>query len=212
MSSSEKTNVVTLKTKSLQWLGVFILLSILMLLASPVMADMVNINKADAEALQQNMEGIGPVKAKAIVDYRKKNGDFKSVDDLAKVPGIGKETMQKNKRNVSTTRGLVKAEASNSKSRDQQKDKTKSKTDGPEEMDTDKSKAGKKLKQSKDEKSSMDKQENKSAKELKKEQMRSKKEADKKLKQEKKIKKDKEKAAKKASKQKKTKKQKTDKN
>jgi len=48
----------------------------------------VDLNTAD-EATLKSLKGIGPVKAKAIVDYRQTNGPFKSVDDLKKVPGIG---------------------------------------------------------------------------------------------------------------------------
>jgi competence protein ComEA len=48
----------------------------------------VDLNTADEAALKA-LKGIGPVKAKAIVDYRQTNGPFKSVDDLKKVPGIG---------------------------------------------------------------------------------------------------------------------------
>lgn len=52
----------------------------------------VNINTADAAALEQ-LKGIGPAKAKAIVDYRKQHGPFASAADLAKVPGIGEKTV-----------------------------------------------------------------------------------------------------------------------
>ena len=48
----------------------------------------VNINTA-TQAELETLQGIGPGKAKAIIDYRKKNGLFKSVDDLEKVDGIG---------------------------------------------------------------------------------------------------------------------------
>ncbi len=61
-------------------------------------AEMVNINKADAAAIQQNLVGIGPVKAEAIVSYRKKNGKFKSVADLQNVKGLGPALLKKNKR------------------------------------------------------------------------------------------------------------------
>lgn len=46
-----------------------------------------DINTADQKELE-SIKGIGPVKAKAIIDYRKKNGPFKSVDDLANVKGM----------------------------------------------------------------------------------------------------------------------------
>jgi len=52
----------------------------------------VNINTADAAALQQ-INGIGASKAKAIIEYRKANGSFATVDDLTKVPGIGEKSL-----------------------------------------------------------------------------------------------------------------------
>lgn len=54
----------------------------------------VDINTATSAELQ-GVNGIGPTKAEAIVEYRKKNGPFKSVSDLDKVPGFGKATMEK---------------------------------------------------------------------------------------------------------------------
>jgi comEA protein len=52
----------------------------------------VNINTADEAALVA-LKGIGKGKAKAIIEYRQKNGPFKSVDDLMKVEGIGDKTL-----------------------------------------------------------------------------------------------------------------------
>jgi competence protein ComEA len=49
----------------------------------------VNINKASAKDLMK-VKGINASKARAIVAYRKKHGDFKSLDDLAKVKGFTK--------------------------------------------------------------------------------------------------------------------------
>ena len=53
----------------------------------------ININTATTDELD-SLKGIGPTKAKAIIDYRKKNGPFKSVDDLENVPGIGPATLK----------------------------------------------------------------------------------------------------------------------
>jgi len=48
----------------------------------------ININRATAGELDA-LPGIGPVLASRIIDYRKANGPFTSVDDLLKVSGIG---------------------------------------------------------------------------------------------------------------------------
>ena len=53
----------------------------------------IDINSADATQLE-SLPGIGPTKAKAIVDYRTQNGPFQSTSDLEKVPGIGPKTME----------------------------------------------------------------------------------------------------------------------
>jgi len=52
-----------------------------------------DLNTASVAELQK-VNGIGPKKAEAIVEYRKKT-PFKSVDELDKVPGFGKATVEK---------------------------------------------------------------------------------------------------------------------
>ena len=60
----------------------------------------VNVNTASQAELEA-LNGIGPAKARAILDYRQKNGPFKSVDDLKKVTGIGDKTLESIRKDVS---------------------------------------------------------------------------------------------------------------
>lgn len=60
----------------------------------------VNINSADAGTLARELDGVGPAKAQAIVDYRQKNGPFKSPEDLLKVQGIGEKVFDQNRENI----------------------------------------------------------------------------------------------------------------
>ena len=69
----------------------------LCLLTLPALAGDLDINKADASVLAQSLSGVGPVKAEAIVRFRKANGPFASADDLVKVPGIGQELIERNR-------------------------------------------------------------------------------------------------------------------
>lgn len=59
----------------------------------------VDINTANAATLE-SLFGIGEAKAKAIIKYREKNGKFKNINDLSKVPGIGDATLEKMKSHV----------------------------------------------------------------------------------------------------------------
>lgn len=60
-------------------------------------AEKVNINTADAATIDRVMVNIGPAKAEAIVAYRKANGAFRSVEQLALVKGVGLKTIEKNR-------------------------------------------------------------------------------------------------------------------
>jgi competence protein ComEA len=65
--------------------------------AGALWAGPVNINTADAATLSRELKGIGMKRAQAIVDYRSKNGPFKSVDELTLVKGIGPAALAKNR-------------------------------------------------------------------------------------------------------------------
>jgi competence protein ComEA len=83
----------------------------------------VNINTATKEELI-SLKGIGEKKAQAIIDYRKKHGDFKTVDDLEKVDGIGPGTMKQLRSQLSVT-GKTTVEKSDAKAKAAAPAKTK---------------------------------------------------------------------------------------
>jgi competence protein ComEA len=70
------------------------------LLLTPLLASsspLIDINTADSEALVDELVGIGPQKAMAIVRYRQEHGPFKRIEDLALVDGIGAKTVEQNR-------------------------------------------------------------------------------------------------------------------
>jgi competence protein ComEA len=73
------------------------ILAAVLITSAAALAGPVNINAADAATLSQELKGVGPVKAAAIVDYRQKHGAFRTVDDLALVKGIGQKFIDKNR-------------------------------------------------------------------------------------------------------------------
>lgn len=110
----------------------------------------VNINTATSAELQ-TLKGIGPKKAKSIINYRNKNGKFKSLNDLENVKGIGPEIVKKVKRDASVSgRTTVDTSKKKAKSKSDKKD-TKKKTDKKSTKKT-KDKAKKKDSKKKDSK------------------------------------------------------------
>lgn len=55
----------------------------------------VNINVADQAELMK-LEGVGAGTAKKIIAWRETHGPFKRLQDLEKVPGVGREVVEKN--------------------------------------------------------------------------------------------------------------------
>lgn len=60
----------------------------------------VNINTA-TQAELEGLKGVGPAKAKAIIEYRTKNGPFKTLEGLKDVKGIGDGIFNKIKGDIS---------------------------------------------------------------------------------------------------------------
>ena len=77
-----------------------LVLSLAMLVSMQVYADPVDINTADVSILAGAIDGVGEKKAATIVAYRDAHGPFNSVDELAKVKGIGAVTVDRNRQNL----------------------------------------------------------------------------------------------------------------
>jgi len=69
----------------------------------------VNLNTASKAELEA-VKGIGPKKAEAIIDYRKKNGSFRTVDELKNVKGFGDKSVA-NMRSELAVNGAAPAKA-----------------------------------------------------------------------------------------------------
>lgn len=61
---------------------------------STINSEQININDA-TESQLLTINGIGPTKAKAIIEYRQQHGPFESVEQLKDVKGIGAKTLEK---------------------------------------------------------------------------------------------------------------------
>lgn len=70
---------------------------------SPTAADvqqLISINSADVATLAQ-LKGVGIKKAEAIVAWREANGEFKAIEQLMDVKGIGEATFEANRDKLS---------------------------------------------------------------------------------------------------------------
>ena len=89
--------------------AVFAAVLSLLIAAQALATEKVNINTADAAALDRVLVGVGPSKAAAIVEYRKANGPFKSAEELAMVKGIGLSTVEQNRDRIELRTGAAPA-------------------------------------------------------------------------------------------------------
>ena len=60
---------------------------------------LIDVNTATLEELMR-LPGIGEVKARGIIEYRKTHGFFRTVDELLNVRGIGKKTLERLRRYI----------------------------------------------------------------------------------------------------------------
>jgi competence protein ComEA len=63
----------------------------------------INLNTADKADLE-SINGIGPAKADAIIEYRNEQGSFKSVDELLNIKGIGPKLLENIKEQMKITK------------------------------------------------------------------------------------------------------------
>jgi len=69
------------------------LFALVALLLAPLAMAAIELNSATVEEFD-TLPGIGPAKARAIVEYRDENGPFESITELDAVPGIGMSTLR----------------------------------------------------------------------------------------------------------------------
>ncbi|NOZ10098.1 MAG: helix-hairpin-helix domain-containing protein [Gammaproteobacteria bacterium] len=81
-------------------LRVFFVVLFLGVFSSVGYAAPVNINTADAVALAEALNGVGPKIASAIIEYREKHGPFQKVEDLVSVKGIGPKILERNRKDI----------------------------------------------------------------------------------------------------------------
>lgn len=65
----------------------------------PVNSNKISINKASLDELML-LDGVGESKAKAIIEYREKNGGFKSLEEIKNVSGIGDKAYEQIKEKI----------------------------------------------------------------------------------------------------------------
>jgi len=106
----------------------FKLFTFILLFPIYVVADPVNINEADAETISNALSGIGSKKAEAIVQYRTEHGQFKTLQDLENVSGIGEKTIKANEKDILlSSDSAVKPKSSDTGETKQEKDKNSKK-------------------------------------------------------------------------------------
>jgi len=105
-------NIISNTTNLLR--AVVFMLALVITPLTAMAAEVVDINRADAATMIEHWKGIGEKKAKAIVAYRKKNGNFASIDELQNVTGIGEGIIKNNRKYMSVSKGVFKPSSKSS--------------------------------------------------------------------------------------------------
>ena len=66
---------------------------------------LININTADQVTLA-TLPGVEEAEAKAIIEYRQKNGPFKAIEEIKNVPGIGEQVLTNIKGQITVGEGV----------------------------------------------------------------------------------------------------------
>src|SRR3989337_695761 len=121
-SSNEQPVGETDKAKKEKFMKRLLLAFVMWFAISGIALAVVNINTATKEQLT-SLKGVGEKRAQEIINYRTKNGPFKTVDDLEKVPGIGPGIMKQIRSEVTTSgkTDIGKAAAKDAKAADAKK-------------------------------------------------------------------------------------------
>jgi len=122
-----------------------IIASFLVLATTTVFGMSLSALNGASKAELMEINGIGEVKAAAIIKERRK-GKFKSFDDLTRVEGIGEQTADNVKRGVKTSEGVKKV-AKKTKTKTSKKKTKTSKNDVKEKTKKTKTKAKKSKKE-----------------------------------------------------------------
>ena len=77
------------------WINAALLIGPALAFAGPV-----NINTADEASLAEELDGIGPALAAAIVRDREENGPYESPEAITRVRGIGERVLESNRENI----------------------------------------------------------------------------------------------------------------
>ena len=122
----------TYKKNDIRWITRLAALAVVLIVASTSVAsaapEVVNVNTASAEQLQM-LPRVGPAVAERIIEFRQTNGEFKALEEVMLVRGVGEKTFDLIKPYL-TLEGQTTLEENISPPRPAQSEKTQSSSVG----------------------------------------------------------------------------------